>query len=224
MRSRIVIVSAICAGIAVVPLSAQQDGAYLFNTYCAICHEAAGDGDARGPGRDVMKQMTPEHILAVLEQGVMKAQAAERSRAQRRSLAEYLSGKAIGSHPDLIPRSAFCSGGDSFNTSISGPAWNGWGATITNSRFQPGAAAQLAAADVPRLKLKWAFGYPGASSGGTQPVVVNGRVYVGTAEGDLYSLDAGSGCVYWTFQADGGIRSAVSIGKTCGDHRSTGAV
>jgi polyvinyl alcohol dehydrogenase (cytochrome) len=161
-----------------------------------------------------MKQMTPEHILAVLEQGVMKAQAAERSRAQRRSLAEYLSGKAIGSHPDLIPRSAFCSGGGSFNTSISGPAWNGWGATITNSRFQPGAAAQLAAADVPRLKLKWAFGYPGASSGGTQPVVVNGRVYVGTTEGDLYSLDAGSGCVYWTFQADGGIRSAVSIGKT----------
>jgi polyvinyl alcohol dehydrogenase (cytochrome) len=86
-----------------------------------------------------------------------------------------------------------------------------------NTRFQPAAAAQLTAADVPRLKLKWAFGYPGAASGGTQPVVVGNRVYVGTAEGDLYSLDAKSGCVRWTFQAEAGIRSAVSIGRFTGN-------
>jgi polyvinyl alcohol dehydrogenase (cytochrome) len=67
------------------------------------------------------------------------------------------------------------------------------------------------------LKLKWAFGYPGATSGGTQPVVAGGRVYVGTAEGDLYSLDASTGCVHWIFEADGGIRSAISLGKAGGD-------
>jgi len=37
--------------------------------------------------------MTPEHILQALETGAMKTQAAERSRVQRRVLAEYLSGK-----------------------------------------------------------------------------------------------------------------------------------
>jgi polyvinyl alcohol dehydrogenase (cytochrome) len=114
----------------------------------------------------------------------------------------------------LIPRSAFCSStAGPFNNSLTGPAWNGWGATITNTRFQPGDAAGLNGNDIPRLKLKWAFGYPGASSGGTQPVVVAGRVYVATAEGDVYSLDAKSGCVHWSYQAEAGIRSAVNIGK-----------
>jgi polyvinyl alcohol dehydrogenase (cytochrome) len=183
--------SAVVATVGVAPLRAQQDGAYLFDT--------------------------SEHILEVLETGVMKAQAAERSRAQRRTLAGYLSGKPFGSAPEPVPRSAFCARQGAISSVITAPAWNGWGVTITNTRFQPAAAAQLAAADVPRLKLKWAFGFPGATSGGTQPVVVNGRVYVGTAEGDLYSVDAMSGCVHWTFQAEGGIRSAVSIGTMPGN-------
>src|SRR5207244_12445147 len=64
------------------------------------------------------------------------------------------------------------------------------------------------------LRLRWAFGYPGATSGGTQPVVVGGRLYVGTAEGDVFALDAKNGCIYWTFQTDAGVRSPVTIAKT----------
>jgi polyvinyl alcohol dehydrogenase (cytochrome) len=218
MSWRHLMVSCSVVAAAAVPLHAQQDGAYLFNTYCAICHDGSSGTETRGPSPDVMSQMTPEHILQVLESGVMKAQAAERSRAQRRTLAEYLSRKSFGGPPpDLLPRSAFCSGTAPPIASIAGVAWNGWGVDIANTRFQPAAAAQLTAADVPRLKLKWAFGYPGAASGGTQPVVVGNRVYVGTAEGDLYSLDAKSGCVRWTFQAEAGIRSAVSIGRFTGN-------
>jgi polyvinyl alcohol dehydrogenase (cytochrome) len=109
---------------------------------------------------------------------------------------------------------AFCkSTAANYSDSTAGPAWNGWGATITNTRFQLAQAAGLTENDVPRLKLKWAFGFPAASSGGTQPVVVGGRVYVATAEGDVYSLDATSGCVYWSYQAEAGIRSALTIAK-----------
>src|SRR5437879_2446066 len=61
-----------------------QDGADLFKNYCASCHEGANNSQA--PGRDVLSQMTPEQILQTLEKGAMKAQAAERSRAQRRTL------------------------------------------------------------------------------------------------------------------------------------------
>src|SRR5207249_1998878 len=92
--------------------------------------------------------------------------------------------------------------------------WNGWGVTITNTRFQAASAAGLSAADVPRLRLKWAFGFPGATTGGTQPVVVGGRLYVGNAEGDVFALDAKTGCIHWNFQADAGVRSAMVIGKT----------
>ena len=92
-----------------------------------------------------------------------------------------------------------------------GPAWNGWGAGISNSRFQTAAAAQLTAAQVPALKLKWAFGLEGAKQVFGEPVVVGGRVFFSADTGVVYSLDAATGCVYWTFQADAGVRSAVSI-------------
>jgi polyvinyl alcohol dehydrogenase (cytochrome) len=196
-------------------LFAQEDGEYLFKTYCAICHETSGSDEVRAPGRDVLKQMTPEHILQVLETGAMKTQAAERSRAQRRNLAEYLSGKAFGTTPaDTIPGSAFCTNASpSLAGTPNGPEWNGWGVTITNTRFESAASAGLSEENVPRLKLKWAFGYPGATSGGTQPVVVGGWLYVGTAEGDVFALDAKSGCIHWNFQTDAGVRSPINIAR-----------
>src|SRR5580700_491915 len=189
-----------------------QDGAVLFKSFCASCHEDAAKSAA--PSLDLLRQMSPEQILQALEKGAMKAQAAERSRAQRRALAEYLSGKQFGSEPlNPIAKSAFCdSAVGSIPHALSGSAWNGWGATITNTRFQPANAAGMTPDDVPRLKLKWAFGYPGASSGGTQPVVVGGWVYVGDAEGDLFALDAQTGCIHWTIEVEGGIRSAITIG------------
>ena len=192
-----------------------QDGAALFKSYCASCHEAGTNSDSRAPGRGVLARLTPEQILEALEKGAMKAQAAERSRAQRRALAEYLSGKPLSSElPTSIPKSAFCaSNAQPFRKSLDGPAWNGWGVTITNSRFEPAEAAGIKPDEVPHLKLKWAFGLPGASSGGTQPVVVAGRLYIGDAEGDLFALDSETGCIHWTIELEAGIRSALTIGQ-----------
>jgi polyvinyl alcohol dehydrogenase (cytochrome) len=209
------LMSCLFVGISVGYVQAQEGGANLFETHCATCHVSAGADQALGPEIDVLRQMTPEHILGVMETGVMQSQARERSRTQRNILAEYLSGKAFGSVPNIpIPQSAYC-GSDiqSFSNTPVGPSWNGWGNTKSNSRFQPEDAAGLKEEDIPKLKLKWAFGYPGATSGGTQPVVVGGRLYVGSAVGDVFSLDAESGCLHWVFQADGGVRSAISIGK-----------
>lgn len=93
----------------------------------------------------------------------------------------------------------------------SGPAWNGWGGDLSNSRSQTAQAAQLTAAQVPGLKLKWAFGLAGAKQVFGEPVVVGGRVFFSADTGLVYSLDANTGCLYWTFQADAGVRSAMSI-------------
>src|SRR5262245_19788203 len=102
-----------------------QDASALYQTYCATCHEAGG---GRAPNRDSMRQMTAEHNFDALKNGSMKAQAAERSRVQRRVLAEYLSGKKITNEPAVIPASAFCRDrGGPFLAAVSGPTWNGWG-------------------------------------------------------------------------------------------------
>src|SRR5262245_59852585 len=78
-----------------------QDGAALFKTYCATCHESGDNSQA--PSRDVLGRMSPEQILQALEKGAMKTQAAERSRTQRHVLAEYLSGKKLGAEPAVMP-------------------------------------------------------------------------------------------------------------------------
>ena len=99
------------------------------------------------------------------------------------------------------------------------PSWNGWGAGLTNARFQSGAGAQLTPDQVSRLKLKWAFGFPNAKAVYGQPTVVAGRLFLGVDTGAVYSIDAATGCSYWSYQAEAPVRSAVSIGpgKTPGE-------
>ena len=93
----------------------------------------------------------------------------------------------------------------------SAPRWTSWGVDLSNSRFQP--SAGLRAADVPKLKLKWAIGFPGSSHAWSQPTVAGGRVFVGSQGGHVYALDAKTGCVDWSFQATGAVRTAIVIGE-----------
>jgi len=95
----------------------------------------------------------------------------------------------------------------------SAPHWNGWGVNASQHRFQPFVMAQLAPDDVPRLKLKWAFGYPGAVSAFAQPTIMAGRLFVGSQGGKVYSLDSASGCTYWEFNAARPVRSAIIVGQ-----------
>lgn len=96
------------------------------------------------------------------------------------------------------------------------PAWNGWGADIQNSRFQPAKDAGLSPDQVSRLKLKWAFGIPDAKSVIGQPMIAGGRVFISGDTRTVYSLDAATGCQYWSFQAEADVRNAPSIGPTPG--------
>ena len=189
----------------------QADGAALFKTYCAMCHDGPA-ADAQAPRLDTLRRLSAEQVLAALERGSMRARAAERSRAQRHALATYVSGKSLAASDAALPKSALCSvAAAPPANALAGPSWNGWGLGIGNTRFQSARAAGITADDVPRLALKWAFGFPGASSGGTQPVVVGGRVYVATAEGELYVLDAKTGCVYWMLEVEAAVRSAITL-------------
>ncbi|MGH9809933.1 MAG: PQQ-binding-like beta-propeller repeat protein, partial [Terriglobia bacterium] len=93
------------------------------------------------------------------------------------------------------------------------PHWNGWGVDVEQHRFQPGSMAQLPADEVPRLKLKWAFGYEDANQAYAQPTVVGGRIFVGSVGRRVYSINARSGCIYWIIRTDFAVRTAISIGS-----------
>jgi len=117
----------------------------------------------------------------------------------------------VGSAPPS-PGACPAAAATGFADPMSVPHWNGWGVDSSQRRFQSAEMAQLAAEDVPRLKLKWAFGFPGANFAAAQPTVMGGRVFVGSQGGKVYSLDANTGCTYWEFDAGAPVRSAITIG------------
>ena len=189
-----------------------QDGAALYRRYCASCHESGAQ--TRAPSRDALRQLTPERIMHALESiaSPMSTQGMARSSAERRALALYLSDKPFGRETPIDYERIACKQPARFIDPFSGPSWNGWSTGLFNRRFQSAAAAGLDAASVPQLKLKWAFGYPGDIMAYSQPTVVGGRVFVGSEGGHIYSLDASTGCLYWRYRADTGVRAAISVG------------
>jgi polyvinyl alcohol dehydrogenase (cytochrome) len=205
-------------------VSAQApDGQAIFASNCASCHDGAAG--SRAPSPELLKQRSPEAILAALTAGGMRPQGGRLSGAERRAVAEHLSGKAFGS--DITgARIGKCSATlPTASTSAmtlpdpaSSPSWLGWSPNITNTRFQPASQAGMTAEQVGKLSLKWAFGFPDATSAWSQPTVASGRVFVGSQNGTVYSLDAKSGCIHWTFTAKSGVRTAVSFGPRDGGY------
>ncbi len=197
------------------PPSARQ----LFDQSCTACHGNPEVSRAADPA--VLRRMTPERIYEALTTGVMRVQAQDLSDAARRGIAEYLGDRKLGAGTSgdakLMPNR--CETNPAVLDLSRAPAWNGWGVDLANTRFQPAGAAGLSAAEVPKLRLKWAFGFPGASAVYGQPTLAGGRVFVGADTGYVYALEQVSGCVHWSFQAQAGVRSAVTVGPVVGTAR-----
>jgi polyvinyl alcohol dehydrogenase (cytochrome) len=194
-----------------------QDGAALYRQHCAVCHE--GGTSDRAPDRSILRYMSPTSIARILETGVMREMAGSLTPAQRDAIAAYLTGSAPSVKSDAVPRSpiGLCpASSKSFSVEPSAPQWNGWSVDLLNHRFQLAAMAGISATEVPRLKLKWAFGFEGDFLAFSQPTVVGETLFVGSQQGKVFSLDARSGCLRWSFQAETAVRTAVTIGPFSG--------
>jgi polyvinyl alcohol dehydrogenase (cytochrome) len=169
--------------------------------------------------------MTPERINAALT-SAKHPDGQTLSAIQKQRVAEFMSGRPMGSIGAGEAKSMAnqCTANPPMPDPASGPSWNGWGNDLANTRFQPAAAARLTAADVPRLKLKWAFGIPKGETNNAQPTVVSGRVFMATDNGYVYSLDAKTGCVYWSFQNGSIVRNSPAVGPVTGQGAARWAV
>jgi polyvinyl alcohol dehydrogenase (cytochrome) len=213
--------TAIIAGIAALPLAAhaqqaipsiaQQNGAALYSQYCSQCHDAANN-ESRAPSRSVLQSMTPEGVLRALSTGSMASIAQERTNAERAAIAAFIAGKGSEAPPASTDISGQCPQNPvGFPQRLDGPRWNGWGADLSNSRFQPAAMAGLTQDQVPLLHLKWAFGFLGRSAAVAQPTIVGGLVFVGGGDREVYALDAKRGCTRWAFKTEAIVRTAISF-------------
>jgi polyvinyl alcohol dehydrogenase (cytochrome) len=197
----------------ILPVLSAQDGTAIYKERCAKCHDMPA---VRVPSLATIKAMSGEAIYAALTNGLMKTQAQGLSTPEIFALIGSIAPTG-GSHAAAPSFTPTCKGEAAFQVDAKAPQWNGWSTSLTNSRFQDAASAGLAASDVPKLKLKWAFNLGDVTTARSQPAVVGGRVFIATATGAVYSLDADTGCTRWGYQAGtGGVRSGLTVGEANG--------
>ncbi|MDQ2774669.1 MAG: PQQ-binding-like beta-propeller repeat protein [Acidobacteriota bacterium] len=188
------------------PAATEPAGAAIYRTHCAQCHDA--EGLSRVPHRSALVQLSPAFIRNALDSGVMKQQGSALTAQERSEVASWLS--VAGTPSGLeISKSNSCPAGKVMPPN-SGPGWTNWGAGLANERYQPDSG--LTVETIPHLKLRWAFGVADAKVMRSQPVAYQGRVYLGTDSGLVVSVDAKTGCTYWSTQLKN-VRSGLTIGK-----------
>ncbi|NIP93540.1 MAG: PQQ-binding-like beta-propeller repeat protein, partial [Akkermansiaceae bacterium] len=193
-------------------LAADFDAEEFFVRTCQGCHNP--NPAPRAHTRAALEAMPPERILkAMVGGGLMGAFAIILSDPERRALAEHLSSRSWSeAATPVASRFPACSAGTPLGSAaLDGPHWSGWGIDLDNTRFQPAEHAGLSREDLGKLELRWALGFDGSTTVGTQPAVVADRLFVGSPEGKLYGLDAKTGCLHWQIVTDGPIRGTPTV-------------
>jgi polyvinyl alcohol dehydrogenase (cytochrome) len=191
--------------------TAEVSGQAVYEARCASCHEA---GIERTPSRADLGRRAHGDIVSALTTGLMKPMAAGMSEAEIDAVATWLTtaqapapaapppAAARQSAEPRIPEVAVRGGpqGTDPKCEVNPPIrptpgdWASTGLDDAATRFQrrPG----LTKADVPRLKVKWAF----AMTGGGQPTVVGDWLWITNRSGKFYALDPKTGCVRWVVE------------------------
>ncbi len=184
----------------------------LFTGQCALCHletaAAAGTPNEKAPTRAQLRLFTAEAVLNALTNGKMQQQGSLLSDLQRRQVAQFATGKMLAATPATQVANR-CTDSTRMGDPASGASWNGHGNGPDATRFAK--SGGITAADLPRLKLKWAFGYANVGSARTQPALAGGRLFVTSENGEVHALNPRTGCSYWSFRAQAGVRTAPSV-------------
>jgi polyvinyl alcohol dehydrogenase (cytochrome) len=159
----------------------------------------------------MLRSLPAESILNALTNGRMQVQGSALSGAERTAVSLFAAGRgardAIATAPPIENK---CTAVPPAAATANAAGWSGWGNGVENTRYAK--AGGLTAADIPRLKLKWAFGYSGVSAARSQPTIALGRLFVASENGEVHALDPKTGCTHWTYKAMAGVRTGLSVG------------
>ncbi|HZU63784.1 MAG TPA: PQQ-binding-like beta-propeller repeat protein [Novosphingobium sp.] len=192
----------------------QAKGKEVYQTICSGCHE---QGLNRAPQKYIIAQLTPEAVYHALTAGVMQPMAASLDDGQKRAVAQYVTHQALGTHTAPPPR--MCAPKANWFDDRAPPAFAGWGLDLANTHREADELAGIDRANVGKLHLKWAIGFPGALRARSQPAIAGGAIFVGSHDGSVYALDAETGCARWIFHARGEVRTAPVVAPwTPGGH------
>jgi polyvinyl alcohol dehydrogenase (cytochrome) len=187
------------------PPPAAPSGEAIYAARCAGCHDAPPSDENRAPPQALLKQMSVARIVRTMDFGAMMSLTYMLNRAERDAVASYL---GVPGEDRAPPAEAYCRDRAARIARRAGD-WNGWSPGANNARFQP--APGFTAADVPELSLQWAFAFAGDVNAFAAPAVIGDHLFVGSAGGSTFALDAKTGCIHWHYQADGPVRTAMVV-------------
>src|SRR5439155_5005656 len=135
--SRLPVVLILFALLAAAGVSSQTpgaNGASLYKSQCRACHDHSAATGA--PDLETLRHLSPRAVIAALTDGAMRYQGLSLTGAERRTLAEYMTGRPI----DEVSSAAnigLCGIDPPLGDRPRGPTWNGWSPTPANTHFQP---------------------------------------------------------------------------------------
>ncbi|MCC5888163.1 MAG: PQQ-binding-like beta-propeller repeat protein [Gammaproteobacteria bacterium] len=179
----------------------------LYLNACAHCHEGQV---MRAPHRSMIQIMSPESILRAMTSGAMQQEASALSDSELRAVAVYLADRDFGqSATAALPT---CDDERLHAFDVHRPSFaSGWGFDPGNSRHIPRDVAGLGRGDLADLELLWALALPDALRVRSAPAAAAGRLWMGSHDGTVFSLDQATGCVHWRFVAGTEVRTGIVI-------------
>jgi polyvinyl alcohol dehydrogenase (cytochrome) len=189
------------------PAALLAQGAAVYQSRCAACHDHPQDRIP--PKIFIATTRAAEDVIDTLTTGVMRGQAAGLSASEIRAVATYITGREPAPRPKADAN--LCH--EAAAPTPTDEDWRSWGRDLANLRYQPHG---LTAAEVPHLKLRWTFAFPGVAAFG-QPAVVGNVVLAGGTSGRVFALDTHSGCTHWSYDAGALVRTGIVVGSLKGD-------
>lgn len=166
----------------------------------------------RAPGLAAIQQLNARALTASLTRGVMKQQAAGLSRPELRDVIDYLAARE--SHSDAWYAGMMCGTDDRTVVLNERAAFSMFGVDHHSSRNLSADAAGLTSAQLSKLELAWAIGFPDTNGLRAAPAIVgNTLFYTPTQTGRLLALEVTVPCVQWVYDAGARLRSSVTYGE-----------
>ena len=201
MKQVLALIAASCVLVIAGGVSAQtRTGEQVFQSNCKMCHEPPIE---RAPSRSDLAKRPRADVVTALTTGIMAPMARSLSPAEIQSVATYLTPEQSAAANGQGRRRPVPTAGVEKPCAANPPMaasttdWTGPGRDAASTRYQPHPG--FAAAEVPKLKVKWSF----ALAGGGAPTVVGKYLFLSNRSGKFYALDADSGCVHWA--AEGAV-------------------
>lgn len=188
---------------------ASHPGRQLYIEACASCH---GNPEVpRAHSFDTLRMMNSQTLTLALTEGIMSAQGATLSPAQREQVIAYL---ARPDGTDAWIAGMLCTDDQRRVNLQQAASFAGFGVDQNNSRHLSAAAAGLNTEDMSGLELAWSIGFPDTTTMRAAPVVVGDTLFTVAGDtGHILALDIRSGCVKWDYASPNPIRASLSYGE-----------